>query len=149
MQTLGPWQTIIDVPLYVSIYGDDDIKKIGFEIPDSADSFLAEIGAIDKPDITVSSPRVMIDWSIDIREHGRGFVISDPYIKNVTAEIEYEITVEDPITGEFVVYEHTFTPNLKNFQTVVEAKMMPGSTLLPEDVEIWLDRELINVNFGH
>lgn len=108
---LGPFETTIDSYINVDVDGYKDPKVIGFNIPDTADSFLHDMGAL-SPEIDVDSVDIKVEWSVEFETRGWG--IKDTYINvnKISGIIKFNIVVPDPLNDEDYTehqHEHEFS----------------------------------------
>lgn len=96
---LGPYTTGIKRYTDIDVDGHEDPESIGFVVPDQADNFLHEIGALDL-DITLSAGEVKIEWEIEIREYPWGFDLDDIRVERVYGVLKFDVTVPDPLNDD-------------------------------------------------
>lgn len=96
---LGPYTTGIKRYIDIDVNGHEDPESIGFVVPDQADNFLHEIGALDL-DITLSAGEVKIEWGVDLREGNWGFDLDDIYVNRVYGVLKFDVTVPDPLNDD-------------------------------------------------
>jgi hypothetical protein len=150
---LGPYETTIDSYISVDVDGYKNPETIGFSVPDTADSFLQEVGALDL-EIDVSSVNIKVKWSAEFEERSWG--IKDTYINilEVSGIITFNVIVPDPLDDEkWEEYEHEyeFSWNEKDedFWDNVEADISgsPIGGFAPSGLEIVLDSKKTKVIF--
>lgn len=104
---LGPYTTGIKRYIDIDVDGHEDPESIGFVVPDQADNFLHEIGALDL-DITLSAGEVKIEWGADLREGDWGFDLDNIYVNRVSGVLKFDVLVPDPLSdGDYQEFEHS------------------------------------------
>jgi hypothetical protein len=111
---LGPYTSTLDKTLNIDVDGYQDLKQIGFTIPDTADSFLQDMGALN-PDVYLSSATVKIEWQLHLNEHNDGIGLYGIDILKVWGTLTFEIIVPDPLNDDdYEEYEHDYEFEAEN-----------------------------------
>lgn len=138
---LGPYTSTLNKTLNIDVDGYQDLKQIGFTIPDTADSFLQDMGAL-SPDVYVSSAAVKIEWQLHLNEHSDGISLYGIDILKAWGTITFEIIVPDPLNDDdYEEYEHDyeFEADAESWRLVAQHDSLNLSEgIFPTGVEILL-----------
>ena len=141
----------LDSNLDVYIY-DDTAKLIGFEIPDEVDNFLNDLGATNEPYVSLDSVSLNIHWNhiISIYPYGVGSN-DDPEVDQVSGNINWSVTIEDPISGEYKEYLHSIEFDSKDWEINIDVSNreedLNSSFISVDSIEIQYEKKEIIVNF--
>ena len=92
----------------ININGYDDPELIGFVVPDEADNFLHDIGALDLDISPSSGGEVNIEWEIELLEYSWGFNLDDIRVERVYGVLKFDVTVPDPLNDDnYQEFEHS------------------------------------------
>ena len=129
---------------------NDQLDEIGFSIPNMADDFLQDMGAI-TPEINVDSAEVYIDWSADITIESSFFKISEISIRKVRARINFEIIVPDPLDDDKLdTYEHEWefeTEDEWEIEEDFESTKLQEGAIQPQSIEMNVKLKKIKIEF--
>lgn len=138
---LGPYTSTLDKTLNIDVDGYQDLKQIGFTIPNTADSFLQDMGALN-PDVYLSSAIVKIEWQLHLNEHNDGISLYGIDILKVWGTLTFEIIVPDPLNDDdYEEYEHDyeFEADVEGWRLVAQLDSLNLSDgIFPTGVEILL-----------
>ena len=150
---LGPFETSIDSYINVDIDGYKDPKVIGFNIPDTTDSFLHEVGAL-SPEIDVDSVSIDITWTTDFELRTWGVKNTYVNIREISGIIRFNVVVPDPLDDEEYTehpHEYEFSWDIEDDDfwdnVEVEISQQWDGGLAPEGCEIDLKTKKVKVSF--
>ena len=152
---VGPFETTIDSYINVDIDGYKDPKVIGFNIPDTADSFLHDVGAL-SPEIDVDSVSIEVTWSVDFEYRTWGIKGTYITISEISGIIKFNVVVPDPLDDEEYTeheheYEFSWDADDEDFWDNVEAETGEANWengLSPTGCEIDLKTKKVKVSFA-
>lgn len=152
---LGPFETTIDSYINVDIDGYKDPKVIGFNIPDTADSFLHDVGAL-SPEIDVDSVSIEVKWSVDFEYRTWGIKGTYITINEISGIIKFNVVVPDPLNDEeYTEHQHEYEFNWdaddEDFWDNVKVETDGANWengLSPIGCEIDLKTKKVNISFA-
>lgn len=138
---LGPYTSTIDKTLDIDADGYQELKNIEFYIPNTADSFLQDIGAI-LPEVDLSSATVKIEWELHLKEHNDGISLHYIDILKVWGTLTFQIIVPNPLNDDdYEEYEHDyeFVADAEGWRLIAQYDSLNLSDgIFPTGVEILL-----------
>jgi hypothetical protein len=159
IQELGPFVSKLNKYADIDVDGYNDPNTIGFSVPDTADSFLQEVGAINL-EIGSNGGDIQIEWTLELTIRDGGVEIWGLTINRVWGTLKFDIIVPDPLDDDdYEEFEHEMefstVGKLVNNELVpsgwtMEArydKLSLAEGIWPMGMEIDVDSKNIKVNF--
>jgi hypothetical protein len=147
---LGPFVSRLNKYAYIDVDGYEDSDNIEFVIPDAADSFLRDIGALDI-EISSNGGDIQIEWILDLKVRDGGVDLWGITVNRVWGTLKFDVAVPDPLSDAYQEFKHEMEFNTDS--KLVKNKRVPSSWTLGAKYEelslsrgIWPQGIEINVN---